>query len=398
MTTDHNLTYEQIMAMPTADLDKLDPTKLLNAQAPANDQSDANEDDQQDNNTDNEDDSASENDSADQQEDDEGNPDQGANPDDYSGSDGEEDDTGAKDDEKNPDQKADEKTDDPAIKKEDFDKYKNFFEQVTAEFKANGKAYSIDSAADVITLMQMGLNYNTKMARIKPFLGIIDVLKEHGLTEADKLGYLIDLHNKKPEAIAKLIQDSGLEAYELDDEKAKTYQPTQPDISPNAAELRAISEEHANDPNYAVVVNDILHWDDASKKMLGDDPRLIRMLIAHKRDGYYDQIMAHVNRERAVGRVVGNILQHYDAAGTQLFSQPNQDAAQNIVAQTSDTAVGNQGKSNANNAASDARKRAASMSRPRSAATTGKQSKLTADDIFSMSAEDFNKIDPKFLK
>ena len=50
---------------------------------------------------------------------------------------------------------------------------KSFFDKVTAEFQANGKAFKIDSADDVVSLMQKGLNYNQKMATMKPGMKVL---------------------------------------------------------------------------------------------------------------------------------------------------------------------------------------------------------------------------------
>ena len=88
---------------------------------------------------------------------------------------------------------------------------KAFFDAVTSEFNANGKSYKIDNAEDVKKLMQMGLNYHQKMAAMKPNLKIVRALQDAGITSVDQLGHLLDLHAKKPEAIAKLVQDSGLD-------------------------------------------------------------------------------------------------------------------------------------------------------------------------------------------
>ena len=94
---------------------------------------------------------------------------------------------------------------------------KAFFDAVTSEFNANGKSYKIDNAEDVKKLMQMGLNYHQKMAAMKPNLKIVRALQDAGITSVDQLGHLLDLHAKKPEAIAKLVQDSGLDTYEFED-------------------------------------------------------------------------------------------------------------------------------------------------------------------------------------
>ena len=63
---------------------------------------------------------------------------------------------------------------------------KTFFEKVTGTFNANGREYKIDNAEDVVSLMQKGLNYNQKMAALKPSMKIVKALQEHGI-ESDKV-------------------------------------------------------------------------------------------------------------------------------------------------------------------------------------------------------------------
>ena len=283
--------------------------------------------------------------------------------------------------------KAKDKTKSTEISKEDASKHKSFYEAVTKEFRANNTSFTITDPDDVVSLMQKGLNYHKKMARIKPFMGIIELLKENELTDSTTLGYLIDLHNKKPEAIAKLVQDSGIDTYDLGEDQANAYVPSQAMIDPNVAELRAIQEEHANNPAFTAVVTDISSWDEAAKTQLGDNPQLISMLIEHKEAGYYDQIMHHVNREKAMGRD-GNTLVLYEAIGKQLFSQGNQ--GQNNVAQASARPANPNAKKTE---AIDARKRAAGVSKtPRG--SNAKQLSFKPEDLLTMTAEDFKKIDP----
>jgi hypothetical protein len=77
----------------------------------------------------------------------------------------------------------------------------DFYTKVTAKFNASGKEFQVDNADDVISLMQKGIDYNIKMSTLKPALKMVKALEAHGITQED-LGLLIDIHNRKPEAIA----------------------------------------------------------------------------------------------------------------------------------------------------------------------------------------------------
>lgn len=103
--------------------------------------------------------------------------------------------------------------------------HQEFYNTLTKPFKANGREFQVTNPNDMIALMQKGLNYSKKMEEIKPNLNLIKTLEQYGLTDESKLSYLIDLHNKKPEAIAKLIKDSEIDLYEFDTEQAEQYVP-----------------------------------------------------------------------------------------------------------------------------------------------------------------------------
>ncbi|MDT1904204.1 hypothetical protein FPK34_26495, partial [Acinetobacter baumannii] len=75
---------------------------------------------------------------------------------------------------------------------------------------------------DIVSLMQRGAGFAKKMATLKPSMRVLRTLENHGITEQD-LGFLIDLHKKNPDAINKLIKDSGVDVYSLDAEKATSY-------------------------------------------------------------------------------------------------------------------------------------------------------------------------------
>ena len=78
--------------------------------------------------------------------------------------------------------------------------YEEFFKTITKPFKANGKDFQVLDPNDAISLMQKGTDYVKKMTEIKPLRRIGKLLEENKLSE-DDLAYLIDLKNKKPEAI-----------------------------------------------------------------------------------------------------------------------------------------------------------------------------------------------------
>lgn len=200
--------------------------------------------------------------------------------------------------------------------------HKDFYDQVTAPFKANGTTMQVKSAEDAIALMQMGANYNKKMGELKQHRPLIKMLEEHSLLDEGKLSFLIDLHNKNPNAIAKLIKESELDIYDVDSqEKADSYAPTV--VAPNqeSLALQDVMDELKDQPNYPRVLNAVAYeFDEDSRNAVARNPVILRDLIEHASNGIYDQIMAYISSERVFGRMQGSLLQMYQQAGNTLHA------------------------------------------------------------------------------
>lgn len=419
-----NLSFEAIMDMSPDELSKLSESQVRKAESDyANDNTDDDEEDHQDDQHDNDDDQSDDEDSHTEDEhgeddsddvdseDDDNEEDQGQSDDedqDDSQSDSQDDEQSDNDDQDNsdaePEKEAENETKkaDEGIDAKQAETHKAFYEQVTATFKANGREFTITDPADVISLMQKGLNYNQKMAGIKPFYALIEVLKEHGLTDAASIGYLVDLKNKKPEAIAKLVQDSKIDTYDLNEEKANAYVPTQIDMSPQRQEIAAIEQEFGDDADFSSVLTDVTTWDVNARAALQENPALIRMLIDHKKKGIYDQVMAKVQHDIAMGQPVTNILSYYDNTGRAMFAAAQQNqgeaqAQQQAIQQQQhrEPPVVKQIKQKQEKL--EAAKKAASMTRTTRKQAAESKPKYTEDDIFNMSAEELAKVNPKYL-
>lgn len=292
---------------------------------------------------------------------------------------------------------------------------KAFYDKVTAGFKANGKTYKIDNPDDLIALAQQGLNYNQKMAAIKPSLKIVRALQERGIESLEQLGELFDLHDKKPEAIAALVQKSGIDTYQLE-EQAKAYVPSVPQVNDQLFEFEQAAKALEGNPHFGTVVQNLQTYDDQTRQEIFTKPHLLNVLTDHVANGYYDQIMARLEIEQATGRTRGmSFLQAYDAIGQQMFGQPQQQPVNVPPAnyQSNITAHGNppvqqvaqsapvqvvakpvhiaQKQNTSNNAA---RKAAASTT---GTATTVQKIVMTPDELWALSDEEFAKINPKYL-
>ena len=184
--------------------------------------------------------------------------------------------------------------------------YEDAYKQLTAPFKANGREIQVKSAEDAKALMQMGANYNKKMAGLKPHLKMLKMLENNGLLSEEKLSYLIDLEKKNPEAISKLIKESGIDPLELDTEKAGDYKPTQRNVDDRELELDAVLDEIQDTDSYPRTLDVVSNkWDSASKNVIANNPQVLKVINGHVQSGVFDQIVKEVESERMFGRLSG---------------------------------------------------------------------------------------------
>lgn len=204
--------------------------------------------------------------------------------------------------------------------------YQAFYNQLTTPFKANGREIQVKDANDMIALMQQGANYSKKMAQLKPNLNLVKTLETHGLNNPEKLAYLVDLYNKKPEAIAKLIKDADIDLYSFDTEQADGYTPQTVVNEPTPLQevIEGLYEQHQN---FGQVIQDVSTlWDDQSKSIVAENPAILQAMAQQADSGLYQQIIHALDYERMLGRMTHvPFLQAYSEIESRILSaQANQ--------------------------------------------------------------------------
>lgn len=197
---------------------------------------------------------------------------------------------------------------DPVPKPEDQPQatdYEAEYKKLLAPFKANGKEMQVTSTEDAIALMQMGANYNKKMAALKPNLKLLKLLENNGLLNEEKLSFLIDLDKKNPDAISKLVKDSGIDPLDMDVNKSE-YKPKTYTVDDREVELDLVLEKLQDSPGYNETIQIVSNkWDGPSKQVVAQHPQLLEVINDHVTRGIYGRISAEVERERMFGRLSG---------------------------------------------------------------------------------------------
>lgn len=182
--------------------------------------------------------------------------------------------------------------------------YKAAYDKLTAPFKANGRDIQVKTVEEAVSLMQMGANYNKKMAGLKPSLKLLKMLESAELLDESKLNFLIDLSKKDPAAINKLVKDSGIDPLDLTSEKADGYQPGKHGVSDAEMELDTVLDDLKGSEHYDRTLNVVAsQWDKASKAQVAQQPQILGVINGHMQSGIYDIITAEIERERTFGRL-----------------------------------------------------------------------------------------------
>ena len=273
----------------------------------------------------------------------------------------------------------------------------DFYTKVTAKFNASGKEFQVDNADDVVSLMQKGIDYNIKMSTLKPALKMVKALEAHGITQED-IGLLIDIHNRKPEAIASLVKQADIDLYSVDEESVDRYAPTDAQITDEEYEFQNVISSISASPRYADVMQFVANGTVADKQEVYSQPQILKSLVEHAQLGIFDKVMAEVDKLQVLGRLPQGMtpLQAYHAIGSQMFGgEPTPSQEQPRVNPQVQQPIPKPVQRPVQQPQSNTARRAAAA--PSNAAKPGAKPKPSAHDLFTMSDEEFSKIDPNFL-
>lgn len=205
----------------------------------------------------------------------------------------------------------------------DFD-YKAGYERLMAPFKANGKMITPQSPEEAISLMQMGANYTRKMQALQPYRKVLLMLENNGLMDEDKLSYLIDLDKKNPEAIRKLLKDSGTDPLDINMDEEINYQKGNHRVSDTEAAFATELDDLKSTPEGQATLGVISQtWDEASKNALFENRGLLQTIQSQRENGIYDIISNEINRLQMLGQIPAGtpFIQAYNYVGDALAKQ-----------------------------------------------------------------------------
>lgn len=198
--------------------------------------------------------------------------------------------------------------------------YKALYSQLMAPLKANGKTIDIRDPKELIQLAQQGANYTRKMQELAPKRKLLMMLENNGLDE-NQLSFFLDLKNKNPEAIKKLLKDSGIDPMDLDTSVEPAYKQGNHRVTDEEETFQTtLDEVRSTDEGKKTL--QVIHstWDQASKDALWTNPNVMEIMHEQRQSGVYDLISAEVDRQRTLGHIGSGVpfLQAYKAVGDQM--------------------------------------------------------------------------------
>jgi hypothetical protein len=212
----------------------------------------------------------------------------------------------------------------------------SFFQKVVqTPLKANGKTIDIRTPEEAIGLMQMGANYTLKLQQLAPYRKVVAMLEKNALLDEEKLGFLIDIANKNPDAIKKLVKESGIDPSEIDPDDKTVYVPGNHRVSDTEVRFRGVMDDLKSTPEGKETLK-LIHtdWDDASKDMLWENPDVLGIIHQQRENGVYTRIATEIDRQKTLGLLPAEVpfLHAYKHVGDQLTAAAAAAAAKTTPA------------------------------------------------------------------
>lgn len=190
----------------------------------------------------------------------------------------------------------------PKTEEQEPPNYEAFYNQIMKPFKANGKTVELKTPDEAIKLMQMGANYTKRMQDLVPHRKVLTMLQNNNLLDENQLSYLIDLSKHNPDAIKKLVKDSGVDPLDINTSEETAYKPNNHKVTDVEVAFHSKLADIQSQPTGTETLQIINKtWDDISKDALWESPEILDHIQTQRDNGIYDQIVAEIDRQRMLG-------------------------------------------------------------------------------------------------
>jgi hypothetical protein len=200
--------------------------------------------------------------------------------------------------------------------------YKAIYEQLFGKpIRAAGQDIVLNNPEEAISLIQKGVGFHSKLNRIHNELKYVEMLRNNGLLDEEKLSHLIDVQAGKPGAIKKLLDSVKVDPLSLDSAEASTYAPSDHRVTDEQVVFQSTVADLSATEAGRKVLTDAQAWDQATKAEIYRTPAVLQVLTEQKEMGRYDLIVAELNRAKILGTLPAGetFLQSYTRVGQQMM-------------------------------------------------------------------------------
>lgn len=265
-------------------------------------------------------------------------------------------------------------------------------------FKANGKEYEFTAeeiTAQFPKVFGQAMDYTKKLQTIQPWRRTIDALEQASLSHKD-VNLMIDVLKGDKDAIAEVIQRTGVDTLEIDPETA-SYKETNYGRSDSELAVVDVLDSIKDDPEYAVTHKILAsEWDEESWASMSSDPIKIKQLHHDVKSGMYAKLQPAAEKLSLYDGGRKTALEYYMDAASNYFAaeERTKNLARQQELQESENARLAATQTQVANATRQQQKREAvkqDASRRKAAAPSGRASaRGTVTDYLSASDEDFD--------
>ena len=198
------------------------------------------------------------------------------------------------------------------------------------KIKANGLDYDF-TEDDLVKLAPKALDYTKKMQTIAPYRKAISAMEENGITQED-INLLIDIKKGNKEALATLVHNQGIDAYDIPSKEEIKYVPTDYGKTEQMLALQDVVSKISGDAEYSQTQQVVQALDPISKQQLGANPSMLEGLHRDIQQGIYQRIMPQANKLAALDGYSKPFLDYYVQTAQIEYEQQNKQLKQQQLA------------------------------------------------------------------
>ncbi len=187
------------------------------------------------------------------------------------------------------------------------------------EAKSKSARFKIDTPEKLQESINKSLDYHKKTAELSQWRGDIEIISQGGLTR-DDLILLSEAKKGNKEALAALAGNGNIDLFEVSEEDAGNYAPTQHYATEQEIAVNEAAAEIENDPAVAEqFVQFIPDMPTDFKDLLNTNPEALRGFADDIRSGAAQKIYGEALSSQAMHG--GDFLSHYQRVGQSMFGQ-----------------------------------------------------------------------------